>query len=135
MPTQDIDLVRVHHPDSVLCGHIPPTERHARFQAISAAYDHLRGKSDTSRSTLSYDDQLHEGIRRRARHTHNRRADFEDRPPEADYAADIVPIIFGGIVSDFFPLDMCLVCLALLMDFPVDICGCGVWIGLNSESK
>jgi hypothetical protein len=96
---QDIDLVRIHHPDSVLCGHLPPAERHARFQAISTAYDHLRGNSATIRSTPSYDDQLYEEIRWRARRTHKRRA---DRPPETDYVADIVPIIFGGLVSNIF---------------------------------
>ncbi|KIM77395.1 hypothetical protein PILCRDRAFT_825358 [Piloderma croceum F 1598] len=90
-----IDLVRIHHPDSVLCGHVPPAERHARFQAISAAYDHLRGKSATIRSTPSYDDQLYEEIRWRARRTHNRRT---DRPPETDYSADIVPFVFGGLL-------------------------------------
>ncbi|KIK57770.1 hypothetical protein GYMLUDRAFT_45961 [Collybiopsis luxurians FD-317 M1] len=37
-----IDLVRLYHPDSPSCRLVPPTERHARFQAIRAAYDALR---------------------------------------------------------------------------------------------
>jgi len=93
-----IDLVRAHHPDSAHCSHLPPTERHARFQAISAAYDHLRGKSTSFPMVSSYDDQLHEDVRKRARRGHNRTAEFEDRQPEADRAADIVPIIFGGLL-------------------------------------
>ncbi|KAJ3970652.1 hypothetical protein EV361DRAFT_915010 [Lentinula raphanica] len=36
------DLVRLYHPDSPSCRLIPHSERHARFQAIRAAYDALR---------------------------------------------------------------------------------------------
>ena len=37
--------MRVHHPDAHASGqHLPPAERRARFQAITAAYDALRGK-------------------------------------------------------------------------------------------
>ncbi|KAF9075244.1 hypothetical protein BDP27DRAFT_39987 [Rhodocollybia butyracea] len=36
------DLVRQYHPDSPSCRLMPPAERHARFQAIRAAYDSLR---------------------------------------------------------------------------------------------
>ncbi|CCM05592.1 uncharacterized protein FIBRA_07820 [Fibroporia radiculosa] len=43
-PLQDYELVRVHHPDSPHCRHLSPTERHARFQRITAAYDILRGR-------------------------------------------------------------------------------------------
>ncbi|KAI5831171.1 hypothetical protein K523DRAFT_8770 [Schizophyllum commune Tattone D] len=38
------DLVRLHHPDSHNCRHMTPAERHRRFQAITNAYDILRGK-------------------------------------------------------------------------------------------
>jgi hypothetical protein len=40
----DYDLVREHHPDSASCRSVSPTERHARFQAIRAAYDTLTRK-------------------------------------------------------------------------------------------
>ncbi|KAJ3869983.1 hypothetical protein EV359DRAFT_28808 [Lentinula novae-zelandiae] len=36
------DLVRQYHPDSPYCRLTPASERHARFQAIRAAYDSLR---------------------------------------------------------------------------------------------
>ncbi|KAJ3732214.1 hypothetical protein DFJ43DRAFT_997556 [Lentinula guzmanii] len=36
------DLVRLYHPDSPACRLIPHSKRHARFQAIRAAYDSLR---------------------------------------------------------------------------------------------
>jgi len=93
-----IDLVRAHHPDSTLCSHVPPAERHARFQAISAAYDHLRKRKTVNLSGLSYDDQLHEEVRRRTRGAHYKRDELEERSPETDYAADIVPIIFGALL-------------------------------------
>lgn len=38
----DYDLVRQYHPDSPYCRLTPASERHARFQAIRAAYDSLR---------------------------------------------------------------------------------------------
>jgi hypothetical protein len=108
---QDFDLVRAHHPDSALCSHISPTERHARFQAISAAYDHLRGENYADISTpSSYDDQLREEIGRRTRHAHYRRAEFGQKPSESDHAADIVPIIFGGLVSGIPSSDICVPC-------------------------
>ncbi|KAF5377079.1 hypothetical protein D9757_007731 [Collybiopsis confluens] len=37
-----IELVRQYHPDSPACRAVPASERHARFQAIRAAYDSLR---------------------------------------------------------------------------------------------
>ncbi|KAL1741972.1 hypothetical protein HDZ31DRAFT_1867, partial [Schizophyllum fasciatum] len=38
------ELVRLHHPDSHNCRHMSAAERHRRFQAITNAYDILRGK-------------------------------------------------------------------------------------------
>jgi hypothetical protein len=56
----DYDLVRVHHPDSPFCRNLPPAERHARFQSISAAYDVLRG-------VKSHDDAFSHELDRRRR--------------------------------------------------------------------
>ncbi|KAG0706028.1 hypothetical protein DFH29DRAFT_200210 [Suillus ampliporus] len=38
------ELVRIYHPDSAVARHYPPEVSQARFQAISRAYDILRGK-------------------------------------------------------------------------------------------
>ncbi|KIL60463.1 hypothetical protein M378DRAFT_187775 [Amanita muscaria Koide BX008] len=43
--TRYYDLVRVHHPDSFHSRTLSPQERHLRFQAVTAAYDILRGKT------------------------------------------------------------------------------------------
>ncbi|KAH9921083.1 hypothetical protein B0H21DRAFT_827182 [Amylocystis lapponica] len=66
------DLVRVHHPDSPLCRDLAPAERHARFQAITAAYDALRarGRHDPVRAELE----------RRRRAMHRRAAAFTHTP-------------------------------------------------------
>jgi hypothetical protein len=47
LPTtrEDYDIVRYHHPDSPHNQTQPPSLRRARFQALSAAYDVLRGKT------------------------------------------------------------------------------------------
>lgn len=42
------ELVRIYHPDSAVARHYPPEESQARFQAISRAYDILRGKASSS---------------------------------------------------------------------------------------
>ncbi|KAJ8591198.1 hypothetical protein M405DRAFT_735517 [Rhizopogon salebrosus TDB-379] len=44
----DYELVRIYHPDSVVARHYPPEVSQARFQAISKAYDILRGKTSSS---------------------------------------------------------------------------------------
>ena len=41
----DYDLVRIYHPDSFIARKYPVDIAQARFQAISKAYDLLRGKS------------------------------------------------------------------------------------------
>ncbi|EGO22532.1 hypothetical protein SERLADRAFT_395912, partial [Serpula lacrymans var. lacrymans S7.9] len=46
------DLVRTHHPDSTFCRDLSPSERHSRFQAITAAYDSLRGKARSGTSDI-----------------------------------------------------------------------------------
>lgn len=59
----DYDLVRIHHPDSPSCRHLPPADRHSRFQAITAAYDSLRKGSTVS----SHFDVYAEEVARRKR--------------------------------------------------------------------
>ena len=84
----DYDLVRYHHPDSPHCRSLEPAERHARFQAITHAYDVLRGKS----SGFPERDPYREEVRRRKQHyeAHRaRRAPFvhpekEEWTPSAD---------------------------------------------------
>ncbi|PSR73143.1 hypothetical protein PHLCEN_2v10999 [Hermanssonia centrifuga] len=44
----DYELVRIYHPDSPVSRALPPETAQARFHAISAAYDALRGKTPTS---------------------------------------------------------------------------------------
>ena len=62
----DYELVRLHHPDSTHSRLLPPAERHARFQAITAAHDVLRGKSPSSPSVLDpYREEAREVFRRR----------------------------------------------------------------------
>lgn len=41
------ELVRIYHPDSAVARHYPSEESQARFQAISRAYDILRGKTSS----------------------------------------------------------------------------------------
>lgn len=73
----DYALVRLHHPDSPSCRlHTPsPAERHARFQAISAAYDTLRLKSNQHSHHYYGDQPFGEELeaRRRAYHRHHSR--------------------------------------------------------------
>lgn len=115
----DIDLVRVHHPDSVLCQDIPPQERRARFQAISAAYDQLRGKpvhrphSHPTHhwSNYDYNAQFNEDLARRARARRSRGFSGTAHDPAqatADVGPALLPImLIGGIVrpsKSFMPL-------------------------------
>lgn len=95
---QDIDLVRAHHPDSAHCRHLPPGERHARFQAITAAYDHLRGRSNpfrlhaTQRPTYASDDM------RGQRHTRNNHS-APSSSSEANASLELIPIILAVFVG------------------------------------
>ena len=67
--SQDYDLVRVHHPDSPFCRNLPPAERHARFQSISAAYDVLRGVKPPHDDAFSHElDRRRRAHRRTHRH-------------------------------------------------------------------
>ncbi|EMD39384.1 hypothetical protein CERSUDRAFT_93418 [Gelatoporia subvermispora B] len=61
----DYDLVRIHHPDSPLCKHLSPNERHTRFQRIASAYSALR--SGTRGASGPYVDPFREELERRRR--------------------------------------------------------------------
>jgi len=99
----DYDLVRSHHPDSTHCRSLTPSERHARFQAITAAYDVLRGKSS---STEAYDPYMEEVMRRkryyqahysrRAQHAGPQRTEW---PTNADDRWKDRVIILVGILT------------------------------------
>lgn len=81
---------------------IPPAERHARFQSITAAYDVLRGKS--SSTAHSWSDPYREEVLRRKRF---HQAHYDRRPEYThEWAAspddrwkDKVIIIVGLVVS------------------------------------
>ena len=45
--TTDYELVRIYHPDSPVARVYPPVVSEARFHAISASYDVLRGRRPT----------------------------------------------------------------------------------------
>lgn len=45
----DYDLVRSHHPDCSACRSLPRSVAHARFQAVTHAYEVLTGKRKTGR--------------------------------------------------------------------------------------
>ena len=94
----------------MFCKDIPPHERQARFQAISAAYDHLRGKSVCRPhshpahhwSNYNYNDQFNEELARRAR---ARRREFSGTAydPAQDVGPALFPIMLvGGIVRISF---------------------------------
>jgi len=80
------DLVRVHHPDSPLCRDIPPAERHARFQSITAAYDALRRRHvDPIRAELDRRKRTQEArARARRRATY---AEFTEEPSHGEWSA------------------------------------------------
>ena len=108
----DYDLVRVHHPDSPHCRHLDPTLRHKRFQAITAAYASLSGKSrggndggsDALRAELRRRRAYQDAQRRYERHTmfHNDvhgfgrpRADWNAHPDDRwkDWAIICVGVV------------------------------------------
>ncbi|KAF9265429.1 hypothetical protein L218DRAFT_898106 [Marasmius fiardii PR-910] len=79
------ELVRAHHPDSPSCRLLAPDIRHARFQAVGAAYDSLRrGRKG---GTGAFDPYVEELARRRDiyyKHYHRRRQ--EEMAPKYTYA-------------------------------------------------
>ena len=69
--SEDYELVRVHHPDAPHGRDLSPAVRRSRFQAITAAYDVLRGKKSAA-SMYGPGDIYRQEIerRRRARAAH-----------------------------------------------------------------
>lgn len=111
----DYDLVRLHHPDSPSCRHLTASQRHARFQSITAAYDTLRGRRTTVSPWPGQDEMEVEIARRRAYQQYRRRS----RPPSDfdldgngrewvasadDRMKDRLILIIAGVVSiPFYP--------------------------------
>jgi hypothetical protein len=93
----DYELARTFHPDSPAAQALPATVRHARFHAVTRAYDVLRGK----KHSLTADDESAElARRRRQRQVYRQRAaaDFAEAAGVggADEAwKDQVIIVFG----------------------------------------
>jgi hypothetical protein len=96
--TTDYELARTFHPDSPAAQALPATVRHARFHAVTRAYDILRGKPHS----LAADDDAGAELarRRRQRQVYRQRAaaDFAEAAGVggADEAwKDQVIIVFG----------------------------------------
>ncbi|OCH86545.1 DnaJ-domain-containing protein, partial [Obba rivulosa] len=79
------DLVRLHHPDSPMCQHISPSERHTRFQRISAAYAALRSPDSRGLYESSVD-PFREELARRRRAQMRREAEMARHPRSAGMA-------------------------------------------------
>ena len=71
--------MRAHHPDAPACRALPPELRHARFQAISSAYDALRGRTRAQGRVPRYDDAFYAEELDRRRRQHRRRAEYWSR--------------------------------------------------------
>lgn len=70
----DYELVRTHHPDSPASRTLPPSVRHARFHAVTKAYDMLRGRPKAHLGHNSADDVYNAELARRRRQHARRRA-------------------------------------------------------------
>jgi len=68
------ELVRTHHPDSPASQALPSSLRHARFHAITKAYDILRGRSKAHLGHNSADDVYSAELARRRRQHARRQA-------------------------------------------------------------
>jgi hypothetical protein len=66
----DYELVRTYHPDSPALQALPSSVRHARFHAVTKAYDILRGRSNTH---LGHNDDVYSAELARRRRQHARR--------------------------------------------------------------
>ena len=113
-PTTDYELARTFHPDAPAAQKLPATVRHARFHAVTRAYDVLRGKPH-SLSAVDDDVDAELARRRRQRQVYRQRAaaDFAEAAGVggADEAwKDQVIIVFGLAVRVF-----CFFYAALLM--------------------
>ena len=102
----DYELARTFHPDSPAAQTLPATVRHARFHAVTRAYDVLRGKQH-SLSITDDDVDAELARRRRQRQVYRQRAaaDFAEAAGVggADEAwKDQVIIVFGLAVRELF---------------------------------
>jgi hypothetical protein len=75
----DYELARTFHPDSPASQGLPSSVRHARFHAVTRAYDILRGRSNAH---LGHDVYNAELSRRRHQHYH-RQANYQRATPES----------------------------------------------------
>ena len=106
----DYELVKLHHPDSPQCRNLPDRTRHARFQAITHAYDILKGRHglygrDPAREEL---ERRRRSMARRQRPRtdvpHARPADFDWNSSADDRWKDWVIIAVGVLVSPLLVL-------------------------------
>jgi len=72
----DYELVRTFHPDSPASQALPSSVRHARFHAVTKAYDILRGRSNAHPGHNSADPVYSAELARR-RHQHARRQAYQ----------------------------------------------------------
>ncbi|KAH9893608.1 hypothetical protein C8Q73DRAFT_648190 [Cubamyces lactineus] len=97
------ELVRIHHPDSPFGRDISPAIRRSRFQAITAAYDTLRGKTSGSNGPIDvYRAELERRRRARAAYEASRRragAQAEVWTASADDRWKDRIILFVGIMA------------------------------------
>lgn len=70
----DYELARTYHPDSPASRALPSSVRHARFHAVTKAYDILRGKSNTHLCHNFADDVYSAELARRRRQHARRQA-------------------------------------------------------------
>ncbi|KAG2146395.1 uncharacterized protein EDB93DRAFT_1240867 [Suillus bovinus] len=82
----DYELVRIYHPDSAVARHYPSEESQARFQAISRAYDILRGKVSASGELVEATHKV-DPIRWSAR---SRRPHFDDTASDERWKERII---------------------------------------------
>jgi DnaJ-class molecular chaperone len=105
----DYELARTFHPDSPTSQALPSSVRHARFHAVTRAYDILRGRSHLGHSS----DDVYAAELARRRRQHARRQPYHDRvkPKSAeaemsgidDAWKDQVIIVVGLVVRLLFP--------------------------------
>lgn len=79
----DYELARTFHPDAPAAQALPATLRHARFHAVTRAYDVLRGKPHAP--FVADDDDTYAAELARRRHQHARRQAYRQRAA-ADFA-------------------------------------------------
>ena len=108
----DYELVRTYHPDSPASHALPSSVRHARFHAVSKAYDILRGRSNTHLGHSFADDVYSAELSRRRRQHARRQAYHQHVSPEnaeaggmsgADDAWKDQVIIVVGLAVRRFP--------------------------------